>query len=233
MLKIKSLFLMCVFLCLANGIAAASADNAGAGECRYIAPSQPANDAFFHDMIAHANDESETFAGILSHLEEEAASWHRFQFKYPLKSSDHAKIFAKTLQIKAQEAHRFVPVISHSQYISANHLGFIRHITIKDNGPTIQEHVLVDQDANRVIFIEEFILDANGESHVGSFVALNQVIEEDGSWYFAGTYLYPREPDTDKIFETMHMFRDTYEKMMSFIEDEDVDAVYESIQVKF
>ncbi len=48
------------------------------------------------------------------------------------------------MQIKAQEAHRFVPVIDLSQFVAPRHLGFIREIKIKNDGSRIQEHVLVD-----------------------------------------------------------------------------------------
>ena len=153
-----------------------------------------------------------------------------FNLNIPSATAIKLRFLQKVLQIKAQEAHRFVPVISLSEFIAPSHLGFIRKITIEGNGPTIQEHVLVDRDKHQVLFIEEFVIDPSGGVHPGSFTALNQVMEENGVWYFAGTYLYPFEPQVDKIDKTSQLFLATYEAMLLFMELEDVDGIYEQLK---
>ena len=222
-MKVK-LFIVTLLVCLAFQ------EFVFSHECVYLAPKHPVvDDTFFHTLIDRGNTLSETYQSIASYFKQGAQFCHRFQFKYPLKSKEQAHIFAKVLQIKAQQAHRFVPAISLSQFISAGHLGFIRKIQIAGNGPTIQEHVLVDGKGNQVIFIEESSVEPNGVMKQGSFAAWNGVIEENNSWYFAGLYLYNCKPDADDIQETVHMFRQTYENMMSFIENADVDIVYNQL----
>lgn len=228
--KLNTLTLLFIFCFAVNGFTLSFAEDNQLG-CHYLAATQPAVDGFFfHELIVRGHHAKETFHSIIFHLEQHAATCHRFEFKYPLKDQDHARIFAKVLQIKAQEAHRFVPSVALSQFISPSHLGFIREIIIKDNGPVIQEHVLVDQDSDRVIFIEESV-DLDGTVQLGNFAALNGVREEEGIWYFVGVYLYDWQPDSsDQIDEVVQGFQATYENMLSFIENEDVDAVYNQLQ---
>jgi hypothetical protein len=196
-------------------------------ECYYAEPiEQKVDGNFFQKLIVQGYDENETFTSIEKHLRNHIPFSHRFQFKYPLKDSFHAQIFAKVLQIKAQEAHRFVPVIYSSKFVAPCHLGFIREIKIANDGPRVQEHVLVDHKPTQVIFIEEWAIDANGIEHPGSFAAINSVIEEEGHWYFAGTYFYNEKPSNSDIPNTIRMFQETYENMISFIEHEDVDYYY-------
>ncbi|MBA3239542.1 MAG: DUF1857 family protein [Parachlamydiaceae bacterium] len=133
------------------------------------------------------------------------------------------------MQIKAQEAHRFVPVITFSQFIAPSHMGFIRNIKIENNGPTVQEHVLVDQNSMQVIFIEEWVMDTNEVIHPGSFAAINSLIEEGGQRYFAGTYFYKDAPDVSKVPAIIEMFNKTYENMILFLENEDVDHIYNQL----
>lgn len=59
--------------------------------------------------------------------------------------------------------------------------------------------------------------------------AWNSVVEEEGGWFFCGMYLYPTAPDTHTIQERSNMFRETYENMLSFIEKENVDAVFSNL----
>lgn len=199
-------------------------------ECYYAEPiEQKVDEIFFQKLILQSYDEKETFMSIEGHLRENIPFSHRFQFKYQLKDRSHAQIFAKVMQIKAQEAHRFVPVISSSQFIAPRHLGFIREIKIVNDGPKVQEHVLVDQQSSQVIFIEEWVIDSNNIEHLGSFAAINSVIEEEGKWYFAGIYFYNEKPSNFKIPNTIHMFQETYENMILFIENEDVDYYYNQL----
>lgn len=196
--------------------------------CIYIAPAQIGENTFLQELIARSYDSNETFETLLSAIQEHKSFYHQFQFKYPLKNQEHAKIFAKVLQIKAQEAHRFVPVITHSQFISPANLGFIRRITIAD-GPTIQEHTLIDPILNSVIFIEEWISTKNGIL-LGCFAALNEIIEENGKWYFAGTYLYNDKPSPNEISERIEMFAQTYENMLKFSESEDIKEAFNELK---
>lgn len=201
-------------------------------QCAYSAPVEVAmEEDFFQKLIFKSYHEEETFGSIETVLRENIPFCHRFQFKYPLKGSVHAQIFAKVMQIKAQEAHRFVPTIASSQVIAPAHLGFIRNIKIINNGPTVQEHVLVDQNSMQVIFIEDWLMDSNGVMHPGSFAAINSIIEEEGQWYFAGTYFYQNAPQASGIFSTIQMFQKTYENMLLFIENEDVEQVFHQLLV--
>lgn len=200
-------------------------------ECYYAEPiEQKVDGNFFQKLIVQGYDENENFESIEKHLRDNIPFSHRFQFKYPLKDKSHAQIFAKVMQIKAQEAHRFVPVIGLSQFIAPRHLGFIREIKIMNDGPRVQEHVLVDHESPQVIFIEEWAIDSNNIEHPGSFAAINSVIEEEGKWYFAGTYFYNEKPSNSDIPNTIRMFQETYENMISFIESEDVDYYYSQLQ---
>jgi hypothetical protein len=168
--QITLLTLLSFFCFSLKNLEASPLTHKEAGECRYLEPIQPVNgEDFFHELIERGNNEKETFTTIATYLAENAISCHRFQFQYPLKNKAEAQIFAKVLQIKAQEAHRFVPVIAFSQFIAPRHLGFIRKIKIDRDGPLIQEHVLVDRTFDHVIFIEEFIEDASGEVELGCF----------------------------------------------------------------
>lgn len=213
--RIAFLFILC-----------GSIKSVAASDCIYVSPLQEISEEFFfHELILRSDHLSETFASILDFFEQNRSSFHQFQFKYPLNNQEHAQTFAKVLQIKAQQAHRFVPTIAHSQFNSACHLGFIRNIKIKEPYLRIQERVLVDRASHAVIFIEEWIETEKGVM-LGSFAALNEVIEESGLWYFAGTYLYMNPPAEDEIQDRIEMFDKTYENMLLFIENEDVDEVY-------
>lgn len=189
---------------------------------------QELNHPFFPEIIDKINQPKETFKSIFCLLERNKHSCHQFQFKYPLGNERHAQIFAKILQIKAQEAHRFVPVITSCKFVSPSHLGFIRKITVKGKGSIVEEHVLIDQDSNAVIFVEELIETKKGVM-LGCFAALNDIIEEDGQWYFVGTYLYGSKPTDNEILERKESFRETYENMLYFVENEDVDKIYNQL----
>ena len=80
------------------------------------------------------------------------------------------------------------------------------------------------------IFIEEWVIDSNNVEQPGSFAAINSVIEEEGKWYFAGTYFYNDKPSNSDIPNKIRMFQETYENMISFIENEDVDHYYNQLQ---
>jgi hypothetical protein len=229
--KLKLVIFLSLFCLAINNLDASSSKDEKTALCNYLVPTQPVNDElFFHDLILRANDEMETFDTIASYLKEQAVFCHRFQFKFPLKEGrEYAQIFAQVLQIKAQQAHRFVPVISFSQFLTPSHLGFIRKIKIGDRGPNIQEHVLVDRIYDNIIFIEELIEDSSQGIELGCFAALNSILEEEGAWYFTGTYLYNWEPDTETMNDTIQMFKKTYENMASFIENNDVDAIYHQL----
>lgn len=194
--------------------------------CTYMAPvGGEADGKFFKEINLLANTGG-NFEEVLAFLEARQINIHRFDFRYALKDQAQAEVFGKVLQIKAQEAHRFVPVIEISQFIEPAHLGFLRQIAIKD-GPIVQEHVLVDQ--NRVIFVEEWVI-TEGKIQPGKFAAVNRIIEENGVWYFAGTYLYEEGSDEKGVAESSEMFRKTYENMAAFAESDDVNVIYASLK---
>jgi hypothetical protein len=198
-----------------------------AQECYYVEPiEQKVDGNFFQKLILQGYDENETFASIENHLRDNIPFSHRFQFKYPLKNKSYAQVFAKVMQIKAQEAHRFVPVIDISQFIERCHLGFIREIKIKNDGPKVREHVLLDHESAQIIFIEEWVRDSNNIQYPGSFAAINSLIEEEGTSYFAGTYFYNEKVKNADIPNKIRMFQETYENMITFIENGDVDHCY-------
>ncbi len=208
---VKKLLFCFVALCF---VPAQLAANTTSEQCYYFEPLEFAVDEnFFQKLILRSCEEEETFASIESYLRNNIPFCYRFQFKYPLKDSVYANTFAKILQIKAQEAHRFVPVIIFSQFIAPSHLGFIRNIKIAGSGPTVQEHVLVDQNSMQVIFIEEWVMDSDEVIHPGGFAAINSIIEEEGQWYFVGTYLYEEAPQASEVSATIQMFQKTYENI--------------------
>jgi hypothetical protein len=196
----------------------------------YIPPSDPLVDkAFFHELIYRSHREHESFHTISKFFEQNKGSYYQFEFKYPLKDEEYAKTFTKVLHIKAQQAHRFVYVISESEFIAPCHLGFMRKIRIGTEGLTILEHILVDHPTNSHIFIEELVK-TQEEERLGSLAALNRVIEENGLWYFQGTYLYADKPNDDEICDRFEMFNQTYENMRLFIENENVDEIFEQLK---
>jgi hypothetical protein len=226
----EKLYICLYALCIVLSESTLFAVNDASEQCYYSAPLEHAVDEdFFQKLILLGCDEEETFASIETYLRENIPFSHRFQFKYPLKDSIQAQTFAKVMQIKAQEAHRFVPVIAYSQFIATSHLGFIRNIKIANNGPTVQEHVLVDQNSMQVIFIEEWVMDLNGMMHPGSFAAINSIIEEEGRWYFVGTYFYKDAHHVSEVPAIIQMFQKTYENMILFLENEDIDLVFDQL----
>lgn len=189
--------------------------------CFYFPPCiEPENSPFFVQMIQRARTES--FKDILNYFENNQNDTHQFHFKYPIKNEEQAHQFVQVLHLKAREAHHFVPVISHCQPICTAHLGFYRLIKIVQ-GPEILEHVLVDSPSNTVIFVEEQIKSENGV-FPGSFTALNQIIEENGQWFFQGFYLYQNRPSEERIQDNIAMFWETYQNMTSYIEDQKFEA---------
>jgi hypothetical protein len=199
-------------------------------ECVYI-PRRIIDEAnHFAEMQKKSDHHTETFESMNSFLSAFQDCYNQFCFRYRIGNLEDAKKFSKVLQIKAQEAHRFVPVIAISQFIEQRNLGFSRQIVIA-NGPSVQEHILVDFYSNAVIFIEEFAKLPNGKVLPGAFAARNSVIEEDGVWYFTGMYLYPDQPIDEEIQSRKAMFRLTYENMMEFMKNSDVDAVFNRLKV--
>lgn len=188
--------------------------------CTYTPPLEAQADVkFFREIGALAN--IETFENVLKFFKEHQSNLHQFEFRYSLKDKAHAEAFAKVLRIKAQEAHRFVPVIEDCTVLDSASSGFIRHIFIKD-GPLVQEHTLIDQD--RVLFIEQWVISENGVEP-GRFSAFNRIVEEEGKWYFDGTYLYDEPASVEEAAQRCEMFRKTYENMAAFIEQADVNEV--------
>ncbi len=187
------------------------------------------NSNFFQEINAKSKDKTETFTSILNFFEQNKNSYYLFTFNYPLADKEQAEKFAKVLAIKAQEANRFVPVIASSEFIEPSHLGFIRQITIKD-GPTLQERVLVDQKTKKVIFIEDWV-DIVGQILPGSFAAVNAITEKNNQWYFTGSYLYETNPINKETEESItEMVKMTYENMLTFLKNEDVEAVYKQLR---
>jgi hypothetical protein len=224
----KLLFLLCAIYLAVNQPTLSAANIVQ--ECYYAEPVEKKVDGnFFQKLITQGYDENETFESIEKHLRDNIPFSHRFQFKYPLKDRSQAQIFAKVLQIKAQEAHRYVPVIESSQFIAPAHLGFIREIKIENDGPKVLEHVLMDNESAQVIFIEEWVMDSNNVQYPGSFASINSVMEEEGTWYFAGTYFYNEKPKNADIPNKIRMFQETYDNMILFIENEDVDCYYSQL----
>lgn len=199
------------------------------GECIMQTPQYaPINDKFFSEIITKSKNKTETFDSILNFFEQNKNSYYLFTFNYPLANKEQADVFKKVLAIKAQQAHRFVPVIEHSQFIEPSHLGFIRQIQIKD-GPLVQERILINQNPTQVIFISEWA-NMHGQLLPDNFVAINEVIEKDGQWYFSGSYLYGTNPTESASEESMvEMFKTTDENMLKFIKNEDVEAIYNQL----
>ncbi|MBA2728723.1 MAG: DUF1857 family protein [Parachlamydiaceae bacterium] len=153
----------------------------------------------FQDIKNRSDDKTETFQSIISNLEIIKTSCHQFCFRFPIQTIELATRFAQVMKIKSQEAHRFVPVISSCEFIEPRHLGFSRKIQILD-GPLVHEHVLLDQASDSIIFIEESVKILNGEVYPGTFISINTLSDENGYWYFAGTYLYADKPtDTEVV----------------------------------
>lgn len=227
---------MNIFNCLSGAISfciGSSPENKESdanSQCEYLPPRQASDENLFNQILSESMQTDKSVADIASYLHEIKDDCHQFTFKYPLFNADHALTFAKVMEIKAQEAHRFVPVFSDCRFIEEANLGFIRQADVK-GGPTIQEHVLVDSGAHTVIFVEQFVRLPNGQEIPGAFAAINQVVEEEGCWYFSGAYLYAEEPSLDKIQERKEMFRKTYDNMIDFIQRDDVEAVYASLQL--
>jgi hypothetical protein len=197
--------------------------------CFYVPPTQISfGDVFFATLRALGQLPGQNFENIKEFFGENVQSHNTFQFKFPLKDTQQAEYFIKTMWIKTQQAHRFVPVFTDCRYKERTHLGFIREVDILD-GPTIREHVVVDPNSPAVIFIEESQELPNGVVIPGGFAALNSVIQEDGYWYFACTYVYSQAPQDQVVEERKEMFRETHRRMLSFIESGETETVYQEL----
>lgn len=232
-LNCNTLFPLVSSLCFSvNGLAANTINSTGTdknSECVYIAPQRSNATNVFDEVKTKSDQNTETFSTMATFFHEIKESCHQFYFKYPLQSAEQAKIFAKILQIKAQEAHRFVPVIASCQFLEPRNLGFSRQIEIV-NGPIVQEHLLVDTASDSVIFVEEFAVMPNGEVFPGTFTALNSIIEENGSWYFSGIYLYPDQPNEKQVQERQAMCKKTFENMIDFMNKDNVDFIFNKLK---
>lgn len=195
--------------------------------CAYTPPTETVMHNVFYALKEKGKQLEENFASMALHFENIRNACHQFTFKYPIEAADLDR-FVKVLQIKAQEAHRFVPDIALSQCLEPEHLGFIRQIEIH-NGPTVLEHLLLDEEAHQVIFIEESVTLPNGLELPSSFAAKNSIIEEEGIWYFAGAYLYAERPEENTIRAKDAMFKATHDNMLKFLQYEDVDAIYDQL----
>jgi hypothetical protein len=220
-------------LSFALGNLYASSSEAVQESCIFVEAQKYNIPDLFFDFARMAQDETETFESLHSIFKWMMPHCCYFQFKYPLKDEQQAKDFVKVLKIKAQQAHRFVPVISSCEFIAPSHLGFTRKIIVKEKDyllqerdVRIQEHIVINADSNAILFIEEWIALSTGEIMAGHFAAINDVIEEEGQWYFTGTYLYDFVKDVE---QSKQMFDATYRNMVTFLENEDVEVVYQSL----
>lgn len=189
----------------------------------YVPSTKSGEENILTEIRNKAENPQQTFENIRESIEENKDVFYQFYFKYPLDTVS-AQDFVKVMKIKSQEAHRFVPVIAFSQYIKPKHLGFLREIQITA-GPTVQEHVLLDPTSDSIIFIEECIFLPKGVA-LGSFVAINSVVEEKGRFYFFGMYLYGEEPSKKQIEDRKWMFKRTWENMMSFTRNFPANPVF-------
>lgn len=197
----------------------------------FIKPSKTLlSGAYFQELIKKSDQSDATFQKIFEDFKEHASSFYRIRFRYPLKDEQQAKQFAKLLQIKAQQAHRFVPSMKKAEFIEPRHLGFIRRLDLDGKGFTVQDRILVDKELPRILFIQEWFIDSNGKKQPGNFAAVNAVIQENGHWYFFGEYLYPLEAPAEAIEGMLITFCETYENMLLFLEKDDVDAVLRSLK---
>lgn len=224
-------FVLCMVF--SQGILFSISPSEKGGYCIYVAPEKFNMPDLFFDFARLGHNENETFESLRVRFQSLWPHSHRFHFKYPLKDKEQALIFSKILHIKAQQAHRFVSLIANCQFIAPSHLGFMRTITVKEKDYLlqekdvhIQEHVLVDAQTHAVMFIEDWITLSMDEVMAGHFAALNEVVEEEGQWYFAGTYLYDFVSDVE---QSKQMFDQTYESMLLFQENEDVEAIYQQL----
>lgn len=180
---------------------------------------------FYSNILEKSANRAETFDSIYDYFQKHKKGFYRYEFKHLLRDKKHAQIFVKVLAIKAQEAHRFVPPIQKSEFQTPCHLGFVRHIKIEGGGPVCSERVLVNPHGSRVIFLEEWC-EMNSSIEPGSFAAMNGIIKEKGKWYFTGEYLYSTASDEREVQARKKMFNQTYQKMLAFIEKEDVEKIY-------
>lgn len=191
----------------------------------------PSTDKKANDVLkeirAKGENSQESFESIRQYIEQNKNVFYQFYFKYPLDGVDRQD-FVKVLKIKSQEAHRFVPVIAFSEYIEPKHLGFLREIQIAA-GPMVQEHVLLDRASDSIIFIEECVFLPKGVA-LGSFVAINSVVEEEGRSYFFGMYLYEDLPSQKQIEDRELMFKRTWENMMYFTKNHSLDVVFDHLK---
>jgi hypothetical protein len=198
-------------------------------EFQYVEPIEQKENVF-KEIIKLSNDVKNSFSDIENFLVDNSKYFHQFYFTYPLKE-EQAIEFMEVMSIKAQEAHRFVPVIAKSKFIKKQHLGFSRQITLK-NGTIVQEHVLTWSPPipSIIMFIEESVTLTNGKTLPGAFAAINQVFIFKDQFYFRGKYFYQDKPTEQQIHEREIMFKKTYENMLDFIEKGNVDKAYNKLK---
>lgn len=226
--NIRKLFLRCVVLFQFFYVSHAFCD-AKRGDL-YIEPTQNVLGIdFFQGLIQESDRDDATFGAVLDEFNQHTPSFYRIQFKYPIKTEQVQK-FIEALQIKSQQAHRFIPRMKKAEFIETRPLGFIRRLDLDGNGFTVQDRILVDNGLPRILFIQEWFIDSEGNKRPGNFAAVNAVIQENGCWYFFGEYLYAMEPPEEAVNGMMETFWETYQNMLLFIRNEDVDEIFQSLK---
>ena len=190
---------------------------------RYHAPHQIPEHGMFQQLLAASRDPRETFDSLLVRFHAMKGLSHCYEFRYRLPGDTSAERVFKALQVKAQQAHRFVPVIEQSQFVAPCHLGFTRTIQIRAGGPAVTERILFGSDRHTVLFIEETVYQlGEGELPVG-YASINKLIQDDSAWSLIGTYLYAEQNSVEAM---RTMFAKTFDNMLGFAQTEQLDAVY-------
>jgi hypothetical protein len=185
---------------------------------------------YFNAFLTESKNKKNTFEIIYKKFEVLSGSCQNaFKFDHEIEDEKMGQEFWKVLEIKAQQPNRFVEQIQSSTFEGSCHLGFTRKITIKmTDNPVITENVLIQKNGNgeiKALFIQD-------DDNEDFFACLNHVYQNSGKWHFGGIYLYGRITGThegaSKVKEGM--FKRTFEAMLKFAKEDNVNKIYESLE---
>jgi len=174
--------------------------------------------SLFDDVIQFSKSNKANFKTI-SEKFNKLQQDHKNKFSYDFTIEDDKKgsLFHKVVEIKAQQAYRFVDAIKDCKFVNQETDGFTRKITIKvPSEPEFQERLFIDKKDGeiKVYFVQNDDKD--------TFACFNHVYRNERKWHWAGVYLYGQLNDTleNEKQNKKNMFDSTFANMMKLLEDE-------------
>jgi hypothetical protein len=191
---------------------------------------QQVPNSVFKELVSLAKMPSSNFESVSAKFAElQQQCSNRFDYNFPIQDGKKGELFSKVVEIKGQQAHRFVDEIKDCQFVNKNTDGYTRKIEINvPELPTFEERLFIKKQANgeiTIIFVQNHDEDF--------FACLNHVHQDGGKWYWSGSYLYGELSNSAEVESKnkQQMFDSTYANMLKFLDDKsEFNRVYESLQ---